>query len=248
VALKFETDGGIGTRATLGLVVLQADETIESEANRILPSESIALYHSRIPMPPTVNPTTLAAMEAEIPSSVSVFPDIPFDVIGYGCTSGATIIGAERVAAAVRSVHPEADVTDPVAAVIEVCRAHDIRRLGFVTPYVAEVSAAIRSRLESAEISVAGFGSFEQDDDRIVARISPCSIMQAIERVNAAAECDGVFVSCTNLRVADIAEETEAKIGKPVFSSNLALFWHMLRVARISTDRPGYGKLFSGLD
>jgi maleate isomerase len=45
------------------------------------------------------------------------------------------------------------------------------------------------------------------------------------------ADCDAVFVSCTNLRVAEIAEEAERRIGRPVLSSNLALAWHMLTLA-----------------
>mgnify|MGYP006966892225 CR=1 FL=1 len=48
--LDFITDGGIGTKATLGLIVLQTDETLESEFAQVIPKEGVALYHSRIPM------------------------------------------------------------------------------------------------------------------------------------------------------------------------------------------------------
>ncbi len=245
MALEFATDDGIGTRATLGLIVLQADETTEYEARRLIPSDGVAVYHSRITMPPEVNPQTLESMEAELPRSAAMLPDIDFDVIGYCCTSGSTVIGSDGVAMAVRRVHPEAKVTDPMAAVTAACRALRIKRLGFVTPYVADVSAAMRALLERSGFEIAGFGSFEQGDDRVVARISSASILQAIELVDAKSDCDGVFVSCTNLRVAEIAGEAEKRIGKPVISSNLALLWHMLRLAGIEPDRPGFGSLFS---
>ena len=245
MALDFTTDDGIGTRATLGLIVLKADETLESEARQLVPGREVAIYHSRIKMPPDVSPQTLATMEAELPVSTAMLPDVAFDVIGYGCTSGATVIGSRGVAEAVHSVHPEAKVTDPIAAVSAACRALSIKRLGFVTPYVADVSAAMRAHLERDGFEIAGFGSFEQGDDRVVARISPASIMQAIEAVDAQADCDGVFVSCTNLRVAEIADAAEQSIGKPVISSNLALVWHMLQLAGIASRRSGYGSLFS---
>ena len=37
--LPFETDKGIGVRATLGLIILQGDETFEHEMALLLPSE-----------------------------------------------------------------------------------------------------------------------------------------------------------------------------------------------------------------
>jgi maleate isomerase len=55
---------------------------------------------------------------------------------------------------------------------------------------------------------------------------------------------EGVFVSCTSLRVASIVEELEAELGKPVTSSNHALAWHCLRLAGIEDEVPGYGRLF----
>ncbi len=245
MALDFTTDDGIGSGATFGLIVLQADETIEYEARQLIHGDDIAIYHSRIVMPSDVNPATLASMEAELPRSAALLPEIDFDVIGYCCTSGATVIGSEGVAASIRGVHPEAKVTDPIAAVVAACRELDICRLGFVTPYVADVSAAMRALLESKGIRIAGFDSFEQGDDRVVARITPASVMQAVKSVNAMEECDAVFVACTNLRVSGIAGEAEEIIGKPVISSNLALLWHMQRLAGITPCRPGYGSLFS---
>lgn len=245
MVLDFTTDDGIGTRATMGLVVLQGDETVESEVRQIVPGDGVAVYHTRIAMPPVVNPETLASMKAEMPKAAAMLPDIDFDVVGYCCTSGATVIGPSGVAAAIQTIHPEALVTDPVSAAMAAFRALNINRIGFVTPYVAEVSSAMRALLEGEGFEIAGFGSFEEGDDRVVARISPQSVLQAVETVNAMGDCEAVFVSCTNLRVAGIVAEAESRIGKPVISSNLALIWHMLSLAGVEAIRPGYGRLLS---
>jgi maleate cis-trans isomerase len=53
-----------------------------------------------------------------------------------------------------------------------------------------------------------------------------------------------VFVSCTNLRVASIIETAEARLGKPVTSSNHALAWHLLRLAGIQDCPENFGSLF----
>ena len=54
---------------------------------------------------------------------------------------------------------------------------------------------------------------------------------------------DAVFVSCTSLRVAERIEALEAKLGKPVTSSNHALAWHSLRLAGYAAPLPGFGRL-----
>ena len=65
-------------------------------------------------------------------------PAFGFDAIGYACTSGATLIGAERVAAAVGIAHPGVSCTDPITAALAAFRTLDVRSIGLLTPYNAE--------------------------------------------------------------------------------------------------------------
>ncbi len=243
--LAFDSDQGFGRRAALGLIVLQADETIEPEFRSLVDLEGVVLYHSRVPSGAEVTPESLAAMQAEIPAAVRLLPPTArFDVIGYACTSGATIIGEAAVAAAIRSVRPGVSTSDPLTATKAACRALGVRRLGFVTPYVAEVSAAMRRNLEEAGLEIAAFGSFEESEEAVVARIAPASVLDAIFRVGAGADCEAVFASCTNLRATGVIAEAEARLGKPVVTSNQVLAWHMLRLAGLSEGRPAGGSLF----
>ena len=242
--LDFDTDDGIGTRAKLGVIVLETDETLEPELFRMMAPNGVALYHSRIPMVPEVRPDTLARMEHDIPASVRLFPaSLNFGVIGFGCTSASTVIGSERVARAIQGVFPNARVTDPLMAIIAAGDALGARRLGFITPYVPEVSARMRQRLEDAGFELAAFGSFEEEDDRVVARITEQAIRSAAERVAASARCDAIVISCTNLRCSGIINDFEAKTGIPLITSNQALGWHMLRLAGLDDSLPGFGRL-----
>ena len=243
--LDFETDGGIGIRATLGTIVLSTDESLEPEFSRMMALEGVALYHSRIPMVAEIKSDTLRQMERDLPASARLLPSaLDFDVIGYGCTSAATVIGQEGVARAINSVIPNTHVTDPLTALIAAANALGARRLGFVTPYIPEVSAQMRQKLEDAGFEIVAFGSFEEDDDRVVARISPPSIVAAVEKVSKLADCDAIVVACTNLRCLDVIETIEQKIGVPAISSNQALAWHMLRLAGVTDLRSGLGRLF----
>ena len=242
--LDFDIDVGFGTRAKMGLIVLETDESLEPELARISGLPGVATYHTRIPMVAEITPETLMRMKQDLPAAAAALPEpMEFDVIGYGCTSASTVIGSDAVRDAVREARPGVQVTDPLRAVIAACEALGVKRLGFVTPYIPEVSNRMRVKLEEAGIEIAGFGSFEEGDDRVVARISETSVLNAIEAVAAQEPCDAVFVSCTNLRILSILEQAEAKIERPVISSNLALSWHMLRLSGVSEPRSGFGRL-----
>lgn len=243
--LDFQTDDGVGKRANLGVIVLETDETLEHEFSRIMDLEGVALYHSRIPMVPEIRPDTLARMEQDLPASVRLLPpSLRFDTIGFGCTSASTVIGSENVAQSIKTVFPDASVTNPLAAIIAAGQHLEAKRLGFVTPYIPEVSAGMRAKLEEAGFEIAGFGSFEEGNDRVVARITEASILEAIETVAAQEPCDAVVVSCTNLRCLDVIDQAERKTGIPVISSNQTLAWHMLRLAGIKDTNPQFGRLF----
>lgn len=124
-------------------------------------------------------------------------------------------------------------------------RALGLRRLAFVTPYLPEVSARVRQRLQDAGFTIAGFGSFEEMDDRVVARITEASIAAAARQAAAAQPCDGVVIACTNLRCLDILPDVEAETGLPVIASTQAMVWHMLRLAGVNDSLPQFGRLFA---
>ena len=241
--LPYQETGPIGAEAVLGLIALQTDETIEPELQDILRGEGRALYVTRVPSGAAVTPATLAAMEADLPAAAALLPpSLDFDVVGYGCTSGATTIGAGAVADIVAAGATTRAVTDPLTAVIAAARALDVRKIGFVTPYLPEVSASMSKALELADLEIAAFGSFEEPNEARVARISPASVKDAAMTVGGGG-AEAVFLSCTNLRTLPVIVEIEAALGKPVISSNQALAWHMLRVAGL--DRAaGPGRLF----
>lgn len=244
--LNFTLDQGNETKACLGLIVLQVDETLENEFRRAIRDFDVSLFHSRIPSHPSVTKENLIKMAEDMPSAAGLLPQSTrFDAMAYACTSGTTIIGPAQVAAKIHTQHPGVPVTEPITAAVMACRALEIKRLGFLTPYVPEVSDAMRILLEEYGLEITNFGSFEQDQEKVVAKIAEASTLEAIVRLGEKAECEGVFVSCTNLRTFGILDEAEQILGKPVISSNLALVWHMLRLAGVKGQGTAPGKLFA---
>ena len=243
--LSFTTDDGAGARARIGLLVLESDQTMEWEFRALTDLPGVSVYHARLANAVTVTPETLAGMEAELPVAAGLLPAyMGLDAIGYGCTSGSTIIGEERVAAILSRIHPGVPSSNPLTAAKAALARLGIKRLGLLTPYPPEVTDAMQASFAAAGIEVAVVGSFFEGSDLVVGKIDQRSILEATLAVGRAPACDGVFVSCTSLRAAGIIDAAEATLNKPVTASNHALAWHLLRLAGIDDCPDNAGQLF----
>jgi maleate isomerase len=200
--------------------------------------------HARIPVAAAITPETLAQMDAAMPVAAALLPE-GLDVIGYACTSGATVIGQARVAAQVHMVHPGTCVTDPISAVIAALGHLGAAKIGMVTPYVASVTAPMRALLAVNAVETLHEVSFGEGDDRRVARIDPASTRAALLAAAQSPGTEALFASCTNLQTFSIIDEVEAQTGLPVVTSNQALIWHMLRLAGADTAGAAPGRLFA---
>lgn len=234
----FSFDTEPRTTPALGLIALQVDERIEADFRQLMP-QAVDLMVTRVPSGLDVTPDTLARMEADLPQAAALLPGgVDFDVIAYGCTSGAAQIGPARVAQQVRAGARSAHVTDPVSALVAACRALGLRRLALLSPYVEDVSDRLRQVLGQNGKDTPVFGSFAESEEARVARITPESVMGAARELTAggassSAPVDGIFLSCTNLNTLPAIPVLERETGLPVLSSNLVLIWHMLALAGV---------------
>ena len=233
------------TPPTLGLIVLQVDETIEQDFRRLLDPRQVKLHVSRVPSGAELTPDTIAGMEAELaPAATLLPPAAHFDAIAYACTSGTTLIGAARVHALVAQAARTRAVTDPLTAALAATRALGLRRIGIVSPYVATVAGPIRRAFEAAGLEVPQTLSFGEEVEARVARIDPASIADAARALTRQTVLDGIFLSCTNLRTLDIIPALEDELGLPVLSSNQVLCWHMAQLAGIAPLQDAPGRIF----
>ena len=243
--LSFTTDAGAGERARLGLLVLESDQTMEWEFRDLTHLPGVSVYHARLENAVTVTPDTLAAMEQQLPVAARLLPDyLGLNAIGYGCTSGSTIIGEERVAEIIASIHPGVPSTNPLTAAKAAFAALGVSKLGLLTPYTPDVTEAMQARFDDAGISVQVVGSYYEDSDAVVGKIDPASILEGAISVGSSDDVDGVFISCTSLRAASVIPKAEEVLNKPVTASNHALAWHLLRLAGITDTNPSAGRLF----
>ncbi len=247
--MHFRLDHGIAWRGRVGLIVVAIDQTIEHEFRQVFAHvQGVGLYVSRIPFnSPDVCPDALTKTENDIfpAADVLLLPEVSLDVMAFGCTSATVLIGEDEVFGHIREARPGVLCTTPITAAIEGLTKLGSSRIALLTPYEDEINQKLCKFVEDRGIDVAVMGSFNHKNDDEVARISQDSIKDAVrELVAGSSSVDGVFVSCTSLRVANIVEELEAELGVPVTSSNHALAWHCLRLTKYHEPMPGFGRLF----
>ncbi len=234
MGFAYDLSPPIGHRAAFGLIALQSDETLEPEVTPMLSGDGLALYATRVPSAPEVTAETLATMEAGLAASAGLLPpSIDFDVVGYACTSGASVIGAAAVAAQVRRGVKTREVTNPMSALAAACAALGISQTALLSPYVAHVSDALRAALAENGVETPVFGSFDEAEEARVARMDPASVVAPAVELAGQGDVQGVILSCTNLRTITVIEQIETACGLPVLSSNQALAWHMRELAGV---------------
>jgi maleate isomerase len=117
-----------------------------------------------------------------------------------------------------------------------------VRRISLLTPYIRSVSEPFVDYFAARGLETVSLTCLGIEDDRDMARLAPDSIA-AVAREVCDPAAEGLFISCTAVRAAESVEEIENALGKPVVTSNQAMFWQALRTAGCDLPVPGYGRL-----
>lgn len=237
-----------GRRARIGLILLATDFATEGELARFLPGGrgadgDVAWFTSRVP---NTNPVTVANLRAMGPelarTAANILPGARLDAIAYGCTSGTVVMGIEATRAQIAEGRPGVPVTTPAIAALAAFEALKVRRLSVLTPYSREVNTAIAEFLMGHGCDIRAFASFNLDTDEAMSGVPARAIADAAASADTP-ESDAVFISCTALQAVGCVADLEARLGKPVVTSNQAMFWHAMRLAGVDDALPGQGTL-----
>ncbi|MEK7991105.1 MAG: hypothetical protein VSS52_008885 [Thiotrichaceae bacterium] len=241
-----DADQGPASCAAIGLIVLSSDTVSEPEISAFLPRQGVGFYSSRVPMSEIATVESLASMKPNIQAAAKLLvPDDNIDVIGYGCTAAAILIGSDNIKQTIQETRKDPIAySDPMLAGLTALQTLHCQRIALLTPYIDSVGDVVSNHFEQQKITIVDKASFKKSGDPEIARISPQSIYQAAIDLTKDKDIDALFISCTALRVFDVLESIEQKIGKPVISSNQALAWHCLRLAGDDSKLEGRGQLF----
>ena len=225
-----------GRLGRIGLLVLDSDLTIEPDLRRILP-EGIETHAARVIYPRRVTAENMEiAANGAIAAVEQLLPIRP-SVIAWACTSGSFYAGKagnsrlnDRLTAAA-GIPATTASTALAAAMAEL----GVKRPAIGSAYSPAVNERLVSYLRECgadPVAMRGIHQGELDDYEL--QDVEEEQISHFARDLATTNCDAVILSCTGLPTVRIVTELERAIGKPVITSNLALFWHCFRLARFA--------------
>jgi len=228
----------------IGVVTLSTDFTIEQDYRKICHLLPVDIFVNRIPFINPLNHENYLKMADHI-SEVSgeILPGEKIDVIAYGCTSGTIAIGEARIKNEVNKSKPDALVTTPITAALKAFKQLNLNKIAVLTPYPKDVNLTIFNYLIQNNIDIDSFHSFNLNYDSEIAQVDLDNLLNNIVKIDLQ-KVDGLFVSCTALKIVDILDQVEKKFNTTVVSSNQAIIWDSLKLVNINPDIQGYGKLF----
>ncbi len=229
----------------LGLILLATDLTSERDFARLVSVDAAAIHATRVAFANPTTPENLLRMAPLLEAAAGLLvPGVELDAICFSCTAASVVIGDEAVRAAVQRTRPGVPVVTPMSAARAALRALGAGRIAVLTPYLVETTRPMAAHLIDEGFDVVRSSCLGMEDDREMARLEAASLIEAAVLADDA-RAEALFVSCTALPALDALARIEARLGKPVVTSNQASIWAMRHAAGIRSVPQGYGSLFA---
>jgi maleate cis-trans isomerase len=210
----------------IGLMVPINNTTMEPELLAWLPHGSTCRT-LRIPRGKgALTPADLPAYIAQAMTLAQAFAGNDIDLVVYGCTAAGFMAGPERdaeIAAELAKVTGKPVVTT-ASAMIAVLRDIGAHNIAVISPYLDHVNERLQSFLEQSGIAVETLASFHAQTTDEIAAVTPAQIT-ALARTTMRANCDALFIACSQLPTRAILGSLEQEFGRPAWSSIRATAW-----------------------
>jgi maleate isomerase len=228
--------------ARVGLIIPSSNRMVEQEMVQAFPA-GVHPHVTRLRMTGP-NRMGLDQLLPRVGEATEALVDAKCEVVAFHCTANSTeggVDGEQRILGAMASA-PRATTT--ATAIRRALDALGARRIVLITPYSQQVTDHEAEFFHEAGYEVVhakGYGLAGSD----AYCATPATFWK--ERVIEAerADADVYFASCANISVFGVIEEIEARLDKPVITSNQAVIWDAL--SRLGwSDRTGCpGRLFA---
>lgn len=230
--------------ARLGLIALSTDLTSEGDARALMPAGA-ALHVARVAFENPTTPENLRRMGPRIAAAADLLvPGVRLGAVVYACTSASVEIGEAAVEQAIQAAHPGVPVVTPTGAARTALHRLGARRVAVLTPYLAETTRPLLAHFAAYGTEIVRACGMGLADDRDMARVTTRSIVEAAVAADAP-NADALFISCTALPALPAIAAIEARLGKPVVTSNQATWWLAMIHAGIVPAPSAPGRLFA---
>ena len=231
--------------ARLGLIALATDMTSERDLYRQLPDNNVAIHVTRVAFENPTTPENLRKMAPRLTEAAALLEAVqPLKAVCYSCTSASVAIGDAAVTTSIQASLGNVPVVTPSGAARVAFAALGVRRIALLTPYLVATTEPMAGYFSEHGMELTRVECLGLEDDRDMARVNDQTIFNAALAVDTA-DAEALFISCTGLPAINVIAELEARLGKPVVTSNQASAWAMARLAGLDQHKPAkFGRLF----
>jgi maleate isomerase len=254
---RWKPDGWEAT-VRVGVLTPHADVGPESELQAMAPP-GVVIHAARVPfgamaaggvMDQTIPlaPVKAFAEPPHVDNATELLAAAPLNVIAYGFTSSAYVIGVEDEAEMIARLERRSrgiPVVAACAAAVEGLRMLGARRVALVDPpwFDTELNRLGKRYYESAGFEVIYSVPCGLPSEQ--AKITPDELHAWFMEHVSSADADALVIGGNGFRAVGAIAALEEDLGRPVVTANQALLWGALRV--VGTDPSSvadYGSLF----
>jgi len=231
-----------GWRLRLGVLLPSVNTVGEPQLQAMLPV-GVTMHTTRLKLTGS-SEAELLAMADRLEEAALLLADCEPQRILFHCTAVTTFDPgmAERLRRRIIDA-TGIPATVTAEALIAAFRVLGARKVVMLTPYIAAVNQREAEFLHHNGLTVLQERGLGLAGGKEFATVEPFEwYRQAMSLRNDSA--DAYFLSCAQVRSAEVIETLEHDLGRPVVTSNQAALWHCLRESGVSDRIPGFGTLF----
>lgn len=231
-------------KARIGLMIVAGNAVIEPEFNKMVP-EGLAVHYTRMWHERSVE--GLKKMADYTEDAAGLLACAAVDIIAYADTTGSLVEGVGMDQRLIRRIEAATGIqaTTTTTAVMHAFRELKINKVAIACPYPEDICHAEKAFFEASGIKVVNMISVDFDREKL--RLEPPEATYDAACEVDTPEADAVFISCCAFKSITVIEKLEKKLRKPVFSSNTATLWDILKRLEIREQIRGYGSLLTCL-
>lgn len=236
----------IAKHQRIGLLVPSSNSAQEPEFVQMLPA-SVSLHVTRLGLR-SVDPDSTIKIVAELENETRKLADAAVDMVVLAATAPSTRLGKGYDAQLIKRMEEASGrpATTAATAMLASFAALNVRRIALAAPWSEQTNRIVAAFLEAHGIEVVhqlAMGVVANND---IGRLHPDTALELGQKVDRA-NADAVFLACGNWWTACIVEQLEARVAKPVLTTNNVTVWHALKTIGGHSSIAGFGQLLRAM-
>lgn len=213
----------------VGLIIPSSNRMVEQEMVPAFP-HGVTAHVTRLRMT-GANRLAFEELLPRIEQATRALVDARCDVVAFHCTANSMEggkVGEQQILSTMARAGA-ARATTTITAIQNAFDAFGAKRIVLITPYSAETTEHEAAFLHGCGYEVLHAQGFAlKGSDAYCATPSEFWRDRTIEMERA--DADAYLISCANISVFDVLPELEARLGRPIITSNMAVIWDTVRL------------------